>query len=157
MRICRHHIRTVYRNITDSHVVSHSLIYTQLRGMRFLAWAVVLLLSCHPSRTVDICGNYPHPDPCLPGGEWDPALNRCSAFFLCVELLDKANLAMSGFLNVSYSVEMNRSSLHNYRYSARYKLSGHSYKLNCLLPNDVMLPKPYQLLSAQLRLFALYT
>ena len=25
---------------------------------------------------IDICGTYPHPDPCLPGGEWDPALNR---------------------------------------------------------------------------------
>ena len=42
-----------------------------LRPFLVLIYADLLLVS-----TVDICKHYPKPDPCLPGGEWDPVLNR---------------------------------------------------------------------------------
>lgn len=44
--------------------------------MSLYTYVAVVFASFSLSVAVDICGKYPHPDPCLPGGEWDPVLNR---------------------------------------------------------------------------------
>ena len=44
-------------------------------GRMWLAVLATLGLSAQAVR-VDICARYPNPDPCLPGGVWDPILNR---------------------------------------------------------------------------------
>ena len=42
----------------------------------FLSWLALLFSILGEVTAVDICSDYPKPDPCLPGGEWDPVLNR---------------------------------------------------------------------------------
>lgn len=44
------------------------------------ALLATLLVSFYPIWAVDICGDYPRPDPCLPGGEWDPSLKSCTGY-----------------------------------------------------------------------------
>ena len=37
---------------------------------------LVVLALFHGGESVRICEDYPSPDPCRPGGVWDPVLNR---------------------------------------------------------------------------------
>ncbi|CAI8010918.1 hypothetical protein GBAR_LOCUS7120 [Geodia barretti] len=46
----------------------------------FLSWLALLFSILGAVTAVDICSDYPKPDPCLPGGEWDPVLNSCSGY-----------------------------------------------------------------------------
>ena len=44
--------------------------------MNFVFALLIAVVSWRQVVAVDICSNYPRPDPCLPGGEWDPVINR---------------------------------------------------------------------------------
>jgi len=55
----------------------------EFEGRMWLAVLATLGLSAQAVR-VDICARYPNPDPCLPGGVWDPILNRYWRQISCV-------------------------------------------------------------------------
>ena len=63
---------------TRLHVRSTGLsLATMKKCVPAVILATVTLLACSEELlAVDICGRYPDPDPCLPGGVWDPILNR---------------------------------------------------------------------------------
>ena len=50
--------------------------------MMFIRLRILTLLLAlevvHDGTCVQICEKYPSPDPCQPGGVWDPVLNRSS-------------------------------------------------------------------------------
>ncbi len=74
-----YNLRCVYRELTC----------TEMDVRTLVALPVLLGYLCGCSRAVDICGRYPRPDPCLPGGIWDPILDRsvrceiCDDYIVC--------------------------------------------------------------------------
>ena len=49
---------------------------TVVMASRLLCLVFVCASACGPASSIDICGKYPSPDPCRPGGLWDPVLER---------------------------------------------------------------------------------
>ena len=47
-----------------------------LAGCCFFVVFCIAILCLGRGNSVEICARYPKPDPCLPGGVWDPVIQR---------------------------------------------------------------------------------